>query len=244
MGIEDYMGDMDMKVAGTRKGITAIQTDLKLPGVPLKVIMESMQKAVEAKSKILDIMHEAISKPRIEKKECWPVTHRISVEPHQRMKLIGPGGMNAKRILIQTGAQLTQVDETTFSIFAPSQNSLDEACVMIKEFLDVDKVPDLEFGAIYTAKILELKDIGVMVSLYPSMPATLLHNSQLDQRKVAHPTALGLEVGQEIKVKYFGRDPVSGYMRLSRKVLQNPRGNTVSNVTPNPVDPSESKEKC
>lgn len=216
------MGDMDMKLAGTRKGITAIQTDLKLPGIPLKIVMESLQKGVDAKAKILDIMNEAIAMPRKVKKECWPVSDRITIEPRQRIKLIGTGGMNLKKILIQTGAQVNQEDETTFVIFAPSQDSMDETKVVISELLKEEQMPNLEFGGIYTAKIVELKDIGVLVTLYPTMPPSLLHNSQLDHRKVAHPSALGMEVGQEIQVKYFGRDPISGFMRLSRKVLQTP----------------------
>ncbi|XP_030370259.1 polyribonucleotide nucleotidyltransferase 1, mitochondrial [Scaptodrosophila lebanonensis] len=222
LGIEDYMGDMDMKVAGTRKGFTAIQADLKVPGIPLKVVMESLQKASDAKSKILDIMNEAIREPRKYRKECWPVSERIEVEPHQRSQLIGPSGLHLKRIYLETGATLTATDETAFSIFAPSQAAMDEAKELIDSFMVKERVPDLEFGGIYTAKITELRDTGVMVVLYPSMPPALLHNSQLDQRKIAHPSALGLEVGQEIQVKYFGRDPVSGFMRLSRKVLQGP----------------------
>ncbi|XP_037951973.1 polyribonucleotide nucleotidyltransferase 1, mitochondrial-like [Teleopsis dalmanni] len=220
LGIEDYMGDMDMKVAGTRKGFTAIQADLKVPGIPLKVVMESLQKATDAKGKILDIMGEVIREPRKYRKDCWPVTERISIEPQQRVKLIGPSGMNIKRIYLETGTTITAEDETSFSLFAPSEAAMDEAKEQIDALLVKDTIPDLEFGGIYTAKITEIRDTGVMVSLYPNMPPALLHNSQLDQRKIAHPSALGLEIGQEIQVKYFGRDPVSGFMRLSRKVLQ------------------------
>ncbi|CAD7084666.1 unnamed protein product [Hermetia illucens] len=230
LGIEDYMGDMDMKVAGTRKGFTAIQLDLKIPGIPLKVVMESLQKATDAKGKILDIMKECIREPRKIKKECWPVSERLTIEPHQRSRLIGPGGVNVKRLYVETGAHLTQDDETTFTLFAPSQSAMDEAKEKIEELISSERVPDLDFGAIYTAKIVEIRDTGVMVTLYPSMPPTLLHNSQLDQRKIAHPSALGLEVGQEIQVKYFGRDPVSGFMRLSRKVLQGPATSVVRNL--------------
>ncbi|KAH8383573.1 hypothetical protein KR009_009337 [Drosophila setifemur] len=222
LGIEDYMGDMDMKVAGTRKGFTAIQADLKIPGIPLKVVMESLQKATDAKSKILDIMGEAIREPRKYKKESWPVSETIQVEPHQRSQLIGPSGLHVKRIYLETGASLTPADEGNFSVFAPSQAAMDEAKELIEGYMVKERVPDLEFGGIYTAKITELRDTGVLVILYPSMPPALLHNSQLDQRKIAHPSALNLEVGQEIQVKYFGRDPVSGFMRLSRKVLQGP----------------------
>ncbi|XP_037027744.1 polyribonucleotide nucleotidyltransferase 1, mitochondrial [Bradysia coprophila] len=230
LGIEDYMGDMDMKVAGTEKGFTAIQADIKVPGISLKVVMEALQKSHNAKTKILGIMNECIATPRKVRKECWPVTEDVTVEPHQRPKLIGQGGTNIKKIYLQTGAQLTQNDENSFTIFAPSESSMAEVKEVIETLLKADKEPDLEFGAIYTAKIVEIKDIGVMVTLFPSMTPTLLHNSQLDQRKVAHPSAIGLQVKDEIQVKYFGRDPVSGFMRLSRKVLQGPTSSVIKNL--------------
>ncbi|ETN62205.1 polyribonucleotide nucleotidyltransferase [Anopheles darlingi] len=230
LGIEDYMGDMDMKVAGTRRGITAIQADLKIPGIPLKVVMEALQKSMEARFKILDIMDGTIGATRTIKKDCWPVTDRLVIEPSQRSRLLGPGGVNLRRLYLETGVQLTQEDETSFRIFAPSEAAMHEAKEHLEELLKTEKIPDLEFGAIYTAKIVELRDTGVMVTLYPSMPPTLLHNSQLDQRKIAHPSALGLPVGSEIQVKYFGRDPVSGFMRLSRKVLQGPATAMIRNL--------------
>jgi polyribonucleotide nucleotidyltransferase len=138
--------------------------------------------------------------------------------------------MYVKQIFLETGVQMNQIDEATIELFAPSQSAMNEAKEFIEGLLSKERVPDLDFGGIYTAKIVELRDIGVMVTLYPSMPPALLHNSQLDQRKVAHPSALGLTVGQEIPVKYFGRDPVSGLMRLSRKVLQSPATAIVRNL--------------
>ncbi|CAH1972510.1 unnamed protein product [Acanthoscelides obtectus] len=220
LGIEDYMGDMDFKVAGTRKGITALQADIKIPGLPLKIVMESLQQAVDAKSSIINIMHECIDKPREQKKENWPVCEKLEVEAHKRARLLGVGGYNLKKLYAETGVQVSQADDTAFQIFAPSQHAMDEAKEIIEKLLATEKAPELEFGGIYKATVVEIRDIGVMVTLYPGMPPALLHNSQLDQRKIAHPSALGLEVGQEIQVKYFGRDPVSGLMRLSRKVLQ------------------------
>uniref|UniRef100_A0A1Q3F1Q2 polyribonucleotide nucleotidyltransferase n=1 Tax=Culex tarsalis TaxID=7177 RepID=A0A1Q3F1Q2_CULTA len=230
LGIEDYLGDMDMKVAGTRRGMTAIQADIKVPGIPLKVVMEALQKAMEARFKILDLMNESINTVRTLKKDCWPVTDKLQIEPHQRSKLIGPGGINIRRLYLETGVQLTQEDDNQFRIFAPSEAAMHEAKEYLDTLMKTEKVPDLEFGAIYTAKIVEMKDTGVMVTLYPSMPPALLHNSQLDQRKIAHPSVLGFEVGSEIQVKYFGRDPVSGFMRLSRKVLQGPASGFVRNL--------------
>ncbi len=224
------MGDMDMKVAGTDRGFSAIQADIKVPGIPLKLVMEALQKSHDAKSKIMGIMNACISTPRKVRKESWPVTENFTIEPHQRTKIIGPGGTNIKKIYLQTGAQLTQNDENSFTIFAPSVSAMTEVKELIETLLKADKVPDLEFGGIYTAKIVEIKDIGVMLTLYPSMPPTLLHNSQLDQRKVSHPSALGLNVNDEIQVKYFGRDPVSGFMRLSRKVLQGTATSVIKNL--------------
>ncbi|XP_022255812.1 polyribonucleotide nucleotidyltransferase 1, mitochondrial-like [Limulus polyphemus] len=151
---------------------------------------------------------------------------KLEVPAHKCGKLIGFGGYNLKKLTAVTGVHVTQTNGSNYDIFAPNQSAMDEAKEMIEEFLSEEKEPELEFGAIYTATIVELRETGVMVTLYPAMTPALLHNSQLDQRKISHPTALGLEVGQEIQVKYFGRDPVSGRMRLSRKVLQ-PTATTV-----------------
>lgn len=224
------MGDMDMKVAGTDKGFSAIQADIKVPGIPLKIVMEALQKSNDAKTKIMGIMNTCIASPRTVRKDSWPVTENFTIEPHQRSKIIGSGGTNIKKIYLQTGAQLTQNGENSFTIFAPSESALAEVKELIETLLKADKVPDLEFGGIYTAKVVEIKDIGVMLTLYPSMPPTLLHNSQLDQRKVSHPSALGMKINDEIQVKYFGRDPVSGFMRLSRKVLQGPTSSVIKNL--------------
>lgn len=229
------MGDMDMKVAGTRRGFTAIQADIKIPGLPLKIVMESLQRATDAKARILDIMDDCLPAARRTRKDCWPVTDRLTVEPHQRQRLVGPGGLTLRRISAETGVQLRPLEEdggNAFAMFAPSADAMAEAKECIGELLtSADaRTPDLDFGGIYTARIVEIKDIGVLVTLYASMPPALLHNSQLDQRKVAHPSALGLKVDDEIQVKYFGRDPVSGFMRLSRKVLQGPATTMIRNL--------------
>ncbi|CAB3249435.1 unnamed protein product [Arctia plantaginis] len=222
LGIEDYMGDMDFKIAGTKKGITALQADVKIPGLPLKVVMESIQKACDAKSKIIDIMNQCIDKPRQSPKENMPVIEEMQVEAHKRSKLLGVGGFNLKKLYVDTGVQVTPIDETKYSVFAPSQAAMDEARARISTWLSAERTPELEFGAIYKAKVVEVKDIGVLVTLYTGMAPALVHNTQLDHRKISHPSVLGLDIGSEIQVKYFGRDPVSGQARLSRKVLTSP----------------------
>ncbi|XP_044910171.1 polyribonucleotide nucleotidyltransferase 1, mitochondrial isoform X2 [Felis catus] len=222
LGIEDYNGDMDFKIAGTNKGITALQADIKLPGIPIKIVMEAIQQASVAKKEILQIMNKTISKPRTSRKENGPVVETIQVPLSKRAKFVGPGGYHLKKLQAETGVTISQVDEETFSVFAPTPSAMHEARDFITEICRDDQEHQLEFGAVYTATITEIRDTGVMVKLYPNMTAVLLHNTQLDQRKIKHPTALGLEVGQEIQVKYFGRDPADGRMRLSRKVLQSP----------------------
>ncbi|NXV48824.1 PNPT1 nucleotidyltransferase, partial [Uria aalge] len=231
LGIEDYYGDMDFKMAGTGKGITALQVDLKLPGIPIKIVMEAIQQATTAKREILQIMNQTLAKPRPNRKESGPVVETIHVPLSKRLRFVGPGAYNLKKLQAQTGVTVSQLDEETYSVFAPTPSAMHEAREFIREICKDDQEVSLEFGAVYTATITEIRDSGVMVKLYPNMTPVLLHNSQLDQRKVKHPSALGLEVGQEIQVKYFGRDPTDGRMRLSRKILQSPATAVLKTLT-------------
>uniref|UniRef100_A0A4W6F8W9 polyribonucleotide nucleotidyltransferase n=1 Tax=Lates calcarifer TaxID=8187 RepID=A0A4W6F8W9_LATCA len=231
LGIEDYLGDMDFKLAGTNKGITALQADVKIPGLPLKVVMEAIQQATVAKREILGIMNKCLAKPRDSRKESGPVVENVRVPVSKRARFVGPGGYNLRRLQAQTGVTISQVDEETFSVFAPSPGAMNEAQDFITEICKDDQEQQLEFGAIYTATITEIRDIGVMVKLYPNMSPALLHNSQLDHKRIKHPSALGLEVGQQIQVKYFGRDPTDGRMRLSRKVLQSPAATVIKTLS-------------
>uniref|UniRef100_A0A3Q4AXU4 Polyribonucleotide nucleotidyltransferase 1, mitochondrial n=1 Tax=Mola mola TaxID=94237 RepID=A0A3Q4AXU4_MOLML len=231
LGIEDYLGDMDFKLAGTNKGITALQADVKIPGLPLRVVMEAIQQATVAKREILGIMNKCIAKPRATRKENGPVVENVRVPVSKRARFVGPGGYNLRRLQAQTGVTINQVDEETFSVFAPTPGAMNEAQDFLSEICKDDQEQQLEFGAIYTATITEIRDIGVMVKLYPNMSAVLLHNSQLDHKRIKHPSALGLEVGQQIQVKYFGRDPTDGRMRLSRKVLQSPAATVVKTLS-------------
>lgn len=227
LGIEDYLGDMDFKMAGTAKGITALQADVKIPGLPLKVVMEAIQQATVAKRGILNIMNRCLPNPRETRKDNGPLVENVRVPVSKRALFVGPGGYNLRKLQAQTGVTIHQVDEETFSVFAPTPGAMSEAQDFIGKICKDDQEQQLEFGAIYTATITEIRDIGVMVKLYPNMSAVLLHNSQLDHKRIRHPSALGLEVGQQIQVKYFGRDPTDGRMRLSRKVLHAPAATVV-----------------
>ncbi|CAH1791369.1 unnamed protein product, partial [Owenia fusiformis] len=230
LGIEDYMGDMDFKLAGTKTGITALQADIKCGGLPLNVIMEAVTSAGEGKKEIIKIMSDTLRGPRSQRKENGPVSETLNVPVHKRAKFLGLGGYNLKKLTAETGVSVTPIDDTSYQIFAPNNIAMEEARERIELLLKEEKVPELEFGAIYTAKIVEVRDIGVMIQIHPAMQPALVHNSQLDQRRVNHPSALGFEIGQDISVKYFGRDPASGRLRLSRKVLYSPATSVIRNI--------------
>lgn len=174
-----------MKIAATREGLTAIQADIKTHGLPMKVVVEAVDRSIKSKNKILDLMEKCIKTPRQVRKECWPVTKEMKIDPGQRSQLFGPGGMNVKKIFLETGVHLTETEPCVFNIFAPSPMSLNEAEALIKELLASKTVPNLEFGGIYVAKIVEMRENGVMVTLYDGMKPTLIHVAQLDSRRVS-----------------------------------------------------------
>lgn len=223
-GIEDFLGEMDFKVAGTKTGFTALQLDVKGPGgIPAKVVMDSLIRGNDAKGKMIRFMNEKISVHRSEKKSEWPVIVNVEVPTHKRSKFLGCGGMNLKKLTAETGVQITQDigEVNTFNVFAPNQEVMDEAQGAIAELLqDEPGAPTIDFGSIVNSKILEIKDNGIVLSLHPKIEPVFMHNKELDQRKIQHPSVLNLNIGDEIQVKYFGRDPVSGQIRVSRRILQ------------------------
>ena len=209
---------MDFKMAGTSHGITALQADLKIPGLPIKVVMETIVKGSQAKQQILKKMSETIKKKRPEKKDNWPVVEKFEVPAHLRSHFMGLGGRNLQKITSETGVTLVPSDDNMFDVFAPNkvfdftvafpwvhlsaidtpvwycflklvtpfplQTALIEAKEMMSSLLMDTREPNLDFGGVYTAKIVELRENGVMITLYPNMIPILLHNTQLDQRKV------------------------------------------------------------
>ena len=185
LGLEDYFGDMDFKVAGTRTGITALQADIKIPGLPFNIIQEALQKGQKGINQILDIMEGCISEPAKEKSN-WPVTETMNVPITKRGKFIGPGGANLSKILTETGVQVNQSPEdvSKYNIFAPNAEAMSEAKEIIKKSLVEERIPDFEFGATYNVTITEILDRGVFVQLHPEMKPILIPNSQLDARKV------------------------------------------------------------
>merc|ERR1712142_525458 len=152
-------------------------------------------------------------------KTCWPVSKMITIPNQKRGRFLGPAGLNVKRITADTGVQIYSEGEGVWSLFASSREALEEAETMVDKFIREEKPPELEFGQIYTGKILDLLETGVLIELHPAMDPMFVHNNQLDNRTVSHSSDLKLSIGQEIKVKYFGREPSTGMVRLSRKIL-------------------------
>lgn len=184
LGMEDYAGDMDFKIAGTAKGITAIQADIKLNGLPLNIAIEALEKSKDARKHILDRMASTISEANKSKKHTLPQMKEIEVPIHKRSQFIGPGGSNLKQIQ-RIGATITATDEIKFNLFAPNIQILSEAEDMINNILEQKREPTFEFGGIYSAKVVEIVPSGVMVQLFPTMKPTLLPNSQIDARPVS-----------------------------------------------------------
>ncbi|XP_065833425.1 polyribonucleotide nucleotidyltransferase 1, mitochondrial-like isoform X2 [Oscarella lobularis] len=222
-GLEDALGGMDFKVAGTRDGITACQLDVKsVRGLPLHVFKETLEVATKGRHKVLDVMDETMSEARTEPNSNRPVYETITVPAVKRYKFLGPGGYRIRKLTEETGVGIEPVGEEEFSVYAPTPSMMQDAKQRIETLLSEAEDPEMEFGAVYTGTIVDIRDFGVMIELFKGVSPALVHNSQLDHRKVYHPSVLNLKLGQEMTVKYLGRDPSSGRIRLSRKALLPP----------------------
>ena len=221
LGFEDFGGEMDFKVAGTRQGITALQLDCKLvDGLNCSILEQALRQAGEARQNLIDHMNDTISSPNKEKSNL-PVTKKFEVPAHQRASFIGLNGYHLKRMKGEIGVSVIPDGDNSnsYTLFAPNPDAMREAEEYIEERLSEEQEVNLEFGAIYDAKIVEVKEGGVMVKI-KGQPLIYLPNKQLDKKNVRHASSLGLQVGSDLQVKYFGRDPVTGQVRLSRKALQ------------------------
>jgi len=242
IGMEDHLGDMDFKLAGTRKGITALQADIKLPGLPFEVVKEAMWKGHTGINNILDIMHECIEEPRNDKSNL-PLTDSLTIPVTKRGKFIGPGGNNLKKILTETGVQISTSSEdiSKFNLFAPNNVAMQEAREIIKQLLESDtRLPEFKFGEVYQVEITEILDRGIFVQMHPEMKPAFINNSQLEARKVSDARVLGFKIGESIHVKYYGNDPVSGDIRLSRKVLKLSAASTMGTLRKSIIKPTDS----
>jgi polyribonucleotide nucleotidyltransferase len=193
-GIEDFLGDMDFKVAGTDTGITALQMDMKISGLPLEVIAEAIQKARPARLHILDKMLEAIEQPRKELSPYAPRLLTIKIEPEFIGLVIGPGGKTIKGITEETGAKVDIEDDGTVTVSAMDQDKAKRAIQMVKAL-----TRRLNEGDIYVGRVTRIIPIGAFVEILPGKEG-MIHISQLADYRVGKVED-EVGVGDEVVVK-------------------------------------------
>ncbi len=208
-GPEDHYGDMDFKVAGTKNGVTALQMDLKIKGVPPQLLSEALVKAKAARMFILEKMNSVISAPRKELSPLAPRIYTLQINPSKIGELIGPGGKVIQAITQATGANIDIEEDGTVFITADDQA---KANLAIEEIQDI--VRDIEEGDIITGKVVQIKEFGAFVDLGHRKDG-LLHISELAPYRVNKVEDV-VHLGQEIKVKVKKIDP-TGKISLSLK---------------------------
>ncbi|MEZ0535806.1 polyribonucleotide nucleotidyltransferase [Caldicellulosiruptoraceae bacterium PP1] len=208
-GIEDFFGDMDFKVAGTREGITAIQLDIKIHGLTKEIIWQALNQAKEARYKILDFMETIIAKPRERLSEYAPKIFKTEIDPDKIRDVIGPGGKMINKIIAETNVKIDI--EPDGKVFVASQDS--EACKRAISMIE-GIAKDIEVGQMYLGKVTKIMPYGAFVEIFPGKEG-LLHISQLDDKKVQSVEDI-LKVDEVVLVKVIGVDKL-GRVSLSRK---------------------------
>ncbi|HUU51153.1 MAG TPA: polyribonucleotide nucleotidyltransferase [Nitrospinota bacterium] len=209
LGIEDHVGDMDFKVAGTEKGVTAIQMDIKIKGVDKEIMKLALEQAREGRLNILEKMKEVISSPRSQISSYAPKIMNIKINSEKIGLLIGPGGKTIRNIIDKTGANLEVDDSGEISIISSDKESMEKAIKMIEEI-----TREAEIGKIYLGTVKKIMDFGAIVEIFPGSDG-LVHISQISDHHVKNVSD-ELREGEEILVKVLDIDK-QGRIRLSRK---------------------------
>ena len=218
-GMEDHLGDMDFKVAGTKDGICALQMDIKIKGITKEILKEALEQAKKARMEILDVITDTIPEPRKEVSKYAPKTVIFMIDPARIKEVIGKGGETITKIILESSnvktvndvnaVKVDLEDDGRVIIYHTDQEIIDKCANMIK-----DVVKEVEEGVIYNAKVVKVEDFGCFVQLWPGCEG-LVHVSQLDVKRVEKPSDL-VKVGDEILVKSMGYDK-KGRLNLSRK---------------------------
>ncbi|MEW6623231.1 MAG: polyribonucleotide nucleotidyltransferase [Bacillota bacterium] len=214
-GIEDALGDMDFKVAGTKYGITALQMDIKIPGIDVSIIKGALEQARVGRLHIMEKMLEVLPEPRPELNPYAPRIMRLQVDPEKIRDIIGPGGKIIKKIIEQTGAKIDIEDDGTVFIAAVDGQAGKEAKKLITSITQ-----EVEIGKIYMGKVTRVTDFGAFVEVIEGvlgLPGKegLVHISQLDTHRVEKVEDV-LKEGEQVLVKAIGFDQ-QGRLKLSRK---------------------------
>jgi polyribonucleotide nucleotidyltransferase len=210
LGDEDHLGDMDFKVAGTKDGVTALQMDIKISGLPENVLRDALEKARIGRLSILEKMSQAISQAKPAISPYAPRIYTLTINPEKIRDIIGPGGKVIKEITAKTDTKIEIDDSGRVDIFSPDEDHAKLAVDMINEL-----TKELEIGRVYSGKVAKIMDFGAFVD-FPSGESGLVHISQLSKERVQNVRDVVKE-GDEIIVKVIGIDSKTGKIRLSRK---------------------------
>jgi polyribonucleotide nucleotidyltransferase len=209
LGDEDHLGDMDFKVTGTAKGVTAIQMDIKVLGLTREILTTALHQARDGRLHILAKMAEALAAPRENLSKHAPRIVTITVKPDQIRDIIGSGGKTIRGIVDQTGCSIDVEDDGTVSIASADEASLQKAIAIIKGL-----TTEPEIGEFYMGVVRRIVDFGAFVEILPGTDG-LIHISELDEKRVNKVTDV-LKEGEEVLVKVINIDKM-GKVRLSRK---------------------------
>ena len=218
-GLEDHMGDMDFKVAGTKKGICALQMDIKIKGVTEKILKEALAQAKKARLEILDVMGKCISEPRKSLSKYAPKIDTFKINPDKIKDVIGRGGEMITKIILEASQVKTVNDKDAVKVDLEDDGRViiyhQDAEIIAKTRKMIEEiVKEVEVGAIYTGKVVKVEDFGCFVELWPGCEG-LVHVSELDNKRVEKPKDM-VRVGDKIIVKALGYDN-RGRLNLSRK---------------------------
>ena len=220
-GMEDHLGDMDFKVAGTRDGITALQMDIKIDGINREILKEALAQAKKARFEILDVIEKQISKPREDVSKYAPKTEVFMINPDKIKDVIGRGGEMITKIILEcsnvntvndiNAVKVDLEDDGRVIIYHTDRDVINRTADRIK-----DIAREVEIGKTYTCKVVSIQDFGIFVELWPGCEG-LIHVSQLDTKRVDKPSDL-FKVGDEVIAIATGYDK-KGKLNLSRKDL-------------------------
>jgi polyribonucleotide nucleotidyltransferase len=208
-GIEDALGDMDFKVAGTADGVTALQMDIKVKGITYEIMAKALEQAREGRMYIMEKMLDAIDAPREELSEYAPRIQTIKINPEKIGAVIGPGGKTIRKIQEESGAKLDIEDDGSVNISATSGESMQHAMDAVRALTE-----EVEVGRIYTGTVRRLVDFGAFVEILPGKEG-LVRTSQLADYQVMRPEDV-VSVGDEITVMVIEVDG-QGRVNLSRR---------------------------
>ena len=220
-GMEDHLGDMDFKVAGTRDGITALQMDIKIDGINREILKEALAQAKKARFEILDVIEKQIDKPREDVSKYAPKTEVFMINPDKIKDVIGRGGEMITKIILEcsnvntvndiNAVKVDLEDDGRVIIYHTDRDIINRTADRIK-----DIAREVEIGKTYTCRVVSIQDFGIFVELWPGCEG-LIHVSQLDTKRVDKPSDL-FKVGDEVIAIATGYDK-KGKLNLSRKDL-------------------------